>query len=87
MRILFSMRHAGALRNFASTLEELARRGHRVHLTFLTRDKLDDQRILNDLTSRYPGITNGGINAVAPSRWLGLATPARAVADYARFAR
>jgi hypothetical protein len=84
--ILFSMRHAGALRNFASTLEELARRGHRVHLTFLTRDKLDDERILSDLTSRFPGITNGGITAVSRSRWLGLARHARALADYARYA-
>ena len=86
MRILFSMRHAGALRNFASTLEELARRGHRVHLTFLTRDKLDDERILNDLTARYPGITNGGITAVSRTHWLGLARNARALADHARYA-
>jgi len=86
MTILFSMRHAGAMRNFASTLEELARRGHRVHLTFLTRDKLDDERILNDLTSRHPGITSGGVTPVLRSRWLGLARHARALADYARYA-
>ena len=34
MKIVFSMRHSGALRNFASTVEELARRGHRIHLIF-----------------------------------------------------
>ena len=85
MTILFSMRHAGALRNFASTLEALARRGHRVHLTFLTRDKLDDGRVLNDLTSRYSGITSGGITAVPRSRWLGLVRHVRALADYTRY--
>ena len=85
MKILFSMRHAGALRNFGSSLEELARRGHRVHLTFLTRDKLDDDRVLNDLKSRYPAITGGGIVPVPPSHWLGLARHARAVADFVRY--
>jgi hypothetical protein len=85
MTILFSMRHAGALRNFASTLEELARRGHRIHLTFLTRDKLADDRLLTDLTARYPTITDGGISPVPPSRWLGLARYIRAVADYVRY--
>ena len=39
MRILFSMRHTGALRNFASTLQALAERNHQVHLVFGHRDK------------------------------------------------
>jgi hypothetical protein len=85
MKILFSMRHAGALRNFGSSLEELARRGHRVHLTFLTRDKLDDDRLLNDLRSRYPAITGGGIVPVSLSRWSGLARHARAIGDFVRY--
>ncbi len=85
MTILFSMRHAGALRNFASSLEELAQRGHQVHLTFLMRDKLDDDRLLTELTSRHPGITSSGISAVSRSRWLGLARNARAVADHERY--
>ena len=86
MNVLFSMRHPGALRNFASTLEELARRGHRVHLTFLTRDKLDDDRLLTEVTTRYPGITSGGITPVSRDRWLGLARYTRVVADSVRYA-
>jgi len=86
MTILFSMRHAGALRNFTSSIEELARRGHRVHLTFLTHDKLDDDRLLNDLRSRYPSITGGEVRAVGDSRWLGLARNVRALADYVQYA-
>jgi predicted glycosyltransferase len=39
VKILFSMRHAGALRNFASTIRELSRRGHHVHLAFMIRDE------------------------------------------------
>jgi hypothetical protein len=85
MTILFSMRHAGALRNFASTLQELARRGHHVRLTFLTYDKLADDRLLSELTTRYPAITDGGVTPVTGSRWLGLARSIRAVADYVRY--
>jgi len=85
MNILFSMRHAGALRNFSSTLEMLAQRGHRVHLTFLTRDKLDDGRLLSGLLDRYPAITSGGVAGVQRSDWLGLARSARALADYTRY--
>lgn len=85
MKILFSMRHAGALRNFGSSLEELARRGHRVHLTFLTRDKLDDDRSLNDLRSRYPTITGGDIVPVSLNRWSGLARHSRALGDFVRY--
>ena len=40
MKIFFSMRHSGALRNYSSTVEELAQRGHQIHLTFMMRDKL-----------------------------------------------
>ena len=51
MKILFSMRHPGALRNFASTLRALAERGHRVHLVFAKQDKEGDDRLLRDLTA------------------------------------
>ena len=58
MKIVFSMRHSGALRNFASTVEELARRGHRIHLIFMRRDKLGESRLLHELASAYPAITS-----------------------------
>ena len=57
MKIVFSMRHPGALRNFASTVEELARRGHRIHLIFMRRDKLGESRLLHELTGANPAIT------------------------------
>jgi hypothetical protein len=86
MKILFSMRHAGALRNFASTVEELARRGHRVHLAFMMRDKLNDPRILRELTAAYPRITYDDPPATVPTRlWLGLARAVRSTADYLRY--
>jgi hypothetical protein len=86
MKILFSMRHPGALRNFASTLRALAERGHRVHLVFAKQDKEGDDRLLRELTSTYPGITAGEIERKMPWRfWLGLARGARYTVDYVRY--
>src|SRR5215217_3498050 len=86
MKILFSMRHPGALRNFASTLRALADRGHRVHLVFAKHDKEGDDRLLRELTASYPTITAGTIERKIPWRfWLGLARGARYTVDYVRY--
>jgi hypothetical protein len=84
MKILFSMRHPGALRNFASTVEELARRGHQIHLTFLMRDKLADPRLLETLTGSYAAITYDWAE-VSKRAWLGMARATRSTADYLRY--
>ena len=62
LKIVFSMRHSGALRNFSSTVEELARRGHRIHLIFMRRDKLGESRLLDELAAAYSAITLRGAN-------------------------
>ena len=85
MRVFFSLRHPGTLRNFASTVLELAARGHQVHLSFTMQDKLGDGRVLWE-ASRTPGVTVGGVAAKAPWRfWLRLARGARACRDYLRY--
>jgi hypothetical protein len=86
MKILFSMRHPGALRNFASTLRLLADRGHRVHLVFAKQDKEGDDRLLRELTGTYSAITAGEIERKIPYRfWLGLARASRYTVDYVRY--
>jgi hypothetical protein len=86
MRILFSMRHTGALRNFASTLEALAERDHHIHLVFGHRDKEGDERLLSRLTHDFPNITAGEIARKTPWRfWLGLARATRYSVDYVRY--
>src|SRR4030095_14612888 len=86
MRILFSMRHTGALRNFASTLQALAERNHRVHLVFNHQDKEGDQRLLSKLTQDFPNITAREIARKTPWRfWLGLARADRYTVDYVRY--
>jgi hypothetical protein len=86
MKILFSMRHSGALRNYFSTLAELARRGHDIHLTFMQPDKLGDGRMLWELTNDHPGITYGELGKKTPWRfWLGMARVVRCASDYVRY--
>lgn len=86
MRILFSMRHPGALRNFSSTLQELARRGHQIHLVFSQQDKLADGRLLWELTQNFPNITYAEVNKKTPWRfWLALARATRFSVDYVRY--
>ncbi|MEE2636409.1 MAG: hypothetical protein VYE68_04160 [Acidobacteriota bacterium] len=87
MKIFFSMRHPGALRNFASTVRGLADRGHQIHLSFVMQDKLGDGRLLWELTDDYPNITHTELtNKKTPYRfWLGLARGARFWGDYLRY--
>jgi hypothetical protein len=86
MKILFSMRHPGALRNYTSTLKELARRGHQIHLAFMMQDKLGDGRMLWELTNDHPEITSHELGKKTPWRfWLGLARALRFTTDYVRY--
>ena len=87
MKILFSMRHPGALRNYASTIRELAERGHQIHLAFVMQDRLGDGRLLWDLTDDYPCITHSDLaRKKTPYRfWLGLARGVRFWADFLRY--
>jgi len=84
MKIFFSMRHSGALRNYSSTVEELAKRGHQIHLTFMMRDKLADPRLLEALTGTYSQITHDWAE-VTKRAWLGMARATRTTADYLRY--
>jgi hypothetical protein len=63
MRILFFMRHQGYARNFESTLDELARRGHDLHLALdRVLDTVDGRptlELLQALGERHPKLTWG----------------------------
>ena len=86
MKILFSMRHPGALRNFGSTVRALEQRGHQIHLSFVMQDRLGDGRLLWELTDDHPGITYTEPNKKTPWRfWLGLARGTRFWIDYLRY--
>ena len=80
------MRHPGALRNFASTLRELAGRGHQVHLSFVMQDKLGDGKLLWELSHTYQNITYTDAPKKTPLRfWLTLCQGVRFWVDYVRY--
>src|SRR4029453_12795908 len=86
MKILFSMRHSGALRNYASTIRELAQRGHHVHLVFMMQDKLGDGRLLWELSNDHANVTYSELGKKTPWRfWLGLARGVRSASDHVRY--
>jgi hypothetical protein len=86
MKVLFSLRHTGALRNFASTLQALAERNHQVHLVFAKKDKEGDLRLLHQLAADHPAITFTEVPSKAPwAFWLALGRAARYTVDYARY--
>ena len=86
MKILFSMRHSGALRNFASTIRSLAESGHEIHLVFMMADKRGDGRLLRELTEAHPGITSAqGPDPKARRFWTGLQRAVRTGGDYIRY--
>jgi hypothetical protein len=87
LRILFFMLHAGYIRHFRAALEELARRGHRVHLAFgrLEKDP-GDAALAQELADTWPGITYGD----APLRrrsdgWRPVAMLVRSLVDLGRY--
>ena len=86
MKILFSMRHSGALRNFASTLRALAGGGHRIHLVFMMPDKRGDGRLLRELAEHHAGITYAWPgDSKARGVWSALQRGVRTGGDYVRY--
>ena len=85
MKIFFSMRHTGAIRNFASTVRALTERGHDIHLAFVRVDKLGAETALWDLTDAYPNITHSDPAVKNIYRfWLLLARGVRFWTDFLR---
>lgn len=83
MRLLFCLTHAGLFRNFESTLQLLAERGHEIHVS------LDSDRYPSDalqgLLDEHSAVTAGLTPPVAADRWIDFARQARAARDYLRY--
>jgi hypothetical protein len=85
MRILFAALHNGYYRNLDSVVEELARRGHEIHLGAEREDSaFGGQPIIDRLTSTYTNITRGPI-AVRDADSLFLPARIRFAIDYLRY--
>ena len=87
MRILFAALHYGYFRNLESVVDELARRGHDVHLTAERQDSaLGGRDIVERLAARHATVTFG----MMPRReraYFFLASKIRLSLDYLRYLR
>lgn len=87
MKILFLLRHGLYVRNFESTIRELASRGHRMHLGFAVEplhEQLDARSLARELVAAYPNISQG----YAPERndsWVGLLRDVRSARNLLRY--
>ena len=66
MRVLFFMKHAGAIRNFESVVRSLAERGHEVELAFDTIKTPESRAAVRRLADEQPLV--GWAKAPSPSR-------------------
>ena len=87
MRVLFFVDRPGVLRQYASVVEELGRRGHDVHLALGKLPDDDQESQVARLVDASPNVTAGP----APARdendgWAPVAWAVRALADLARYA-
>src|SRR5262245_42731010 len=81
MKILFSMRHLGFVRNFETVLCLLAERGHEVQVVSEGDGRGGDQNFVRQLTDRYRSLAFVGARR-EPYVWRELAQRMRAGLDY-----
>ena len=85
MKVLFAALHNGYYRNLDSVVEELARRGHDIHLGAERDDSsFGGQPIVDRLTTAYPNVTRGR-TAVRDPDSLFLPSKIRFAIDYLRY--
>jgi hypothetical protein len=88
VKLLFTMRHAGYVRNFESTLRTLCDRGHHVHVCFERRTKyeqLDPADIARRLATDYPQHFASTEIRLPPHGWSQLGREFRLGVDYLRY--
>jgi hypothetical protein len=85
VKVLFAALHNGYYRNLDSVVEELARRGHEIHLGAERDDSsFGGQPIVDRLTAAYPHVTCGR-TAVREPQSLFLPAKIRFAIDYLRY--
>lgn len=90
MKVLFFMQRPGHIRNYESTLRELARRGHTIHLAFSTikpkRNEPPDIEQAERLAASCDQVTFDVAPARDPSDgWYGIVGLSRLLGDMGRF--
>lgn len=84
MKILFVMRHPLYLRNYESTIRQLAEEGHDIVLAFTPLRKHIETTLLDELTAEFASITAEWLPR-RTDRWHRLADGARRLRDFLRY--
>lgn len=85
MKVLFFARHFSYMRNFESVVEELAVRGHQVHLVADREEAMGGRQMVERLAQKYPQVTTGTAPNRAADAWSELARKIRLALDFLRF--
>ena len=86
MKLLFFARHWSYLRNYESAIEELAARGHDVHMATHVEETMGGRQMIERLVARYPDrLSTGTAPGRALGAWSELARRIRHALDYLRF--
>jgi hypothetical protein len=86
MKILFFGRHYTYFRNFEGVLQQLAARGHVLHLAVEKSETFGGLRMVQALADVYPNVTYGEAPARAvEDDWAWVATQLRLGLDYLRY--
>ena len=84
MKILFIMRHHTYVRNYDAALQELARRGHQVHLA-MEIERQEGLDAVNALSREWTGITHGKVPEPLVDTWSLVSQRLRLGFDYLRY--
>lgn len=86
MRVLFIARHFTYFRSFESVIEELARRGHSVHLAADREEAQGGRGLVDRLAASHPGrVTTGFTPLLQWGRYRQLSRALRLGLDYLRY--
>ena len=84
MKVLFAGLHLAYFRNFDSVIVELARRGHRVHLTGDETEAMGGQQLAERLAAGHDGVTWDLLPSLESEPWFDAARRMRVALDYVR---
>ncbi len=85
MKVLFSLRHSFAIRNFEPVLRALAEQGHEVHLSFLSSGKAGGDAQARALADTSPNVTFDRVAERKQQRWFHFRRRLRLTVDNLRY--
>jgi hypothetical protein len=85
MKLLFLVRHFGYLRNYETVVQDLARRGHSVHLAADREEALGAREMVDRWARQQPRITAGWTPDRESDDWFWLARRIRLAMDFLRY--